>query len=663
MKDTLHDLIERAATGQRQSMDELVRTVQPRVRAYLLRSTLDEHLTEDLLQETVLQMATSLKTLKNIQTFWPWLYRIASSKIASHFRKAGRQSFIQFSAFEDHVLDAMLEDRSGDSTEKSLFQELRSVVFRSIESLNSSQRAILSLRCFEDMSYSQIAEAVGCSEANARVQFLRARKKLQSSLKKQGVTRKLVLPALVIFGKLTAGQEAMAANITTQSVSLVAGMTTTELTIATIQSCFIKCAAGIVTTAAALLLGHTAWVQLTPSEYPPRDDVQSVHYTVQGIGLVDESNPQIAVRPANRSRKADVDAGPYYCKGAYEQWLNFPEGPDGPVIVRMQRWSIDGKEKQCAWLQDGNANYYYHSGEKQIYITNDPIGMLTLPTDTPELNEFLTSHGQYMEKIKCSHDRKTGLLKKKVDNRVPSVKNYTTEYAYNSLTEADFEPFWPKDASVVDERDAMHFRGWTYFKIEGHIGDMPIQGIGRIPFTYTAWQEHKPWLAIEIGSVFKIVDTPEGACMIDESTGKVTAFSGGAFFTGLGRPWTGIRAYDTLRRDAAMNQIPFEAKRVEEDGTICIQRKMGQNTYRLLYSIDMTKDIIETLEFSTVSSAPVTGLVTFTYAQEPDEFPPDITTPTLPAEYADRPQKKLGYWPMQLLEKCYVSEPVIFAVN
>lgn len=651
MKTDVSELVIRVAADKgHEHMEELIEAVQPRIRAYILRCTLNEDLTEDILQETMLQVLISLKSLKNPERFWPWLYKIASNKIISHFRKDKYHSSIRFSAMEDHILESALQDKSRPHDDQPVLQEMYSLILQSMESLSASQRSVLSLRCFEGLQYQEIAEAVGCTESSARVQFLRARKKLHSSLTRHGFSKKVALPALVLFGKLTAGQEALAATITPATVIFETGLTTAQTVAAVIQAYFLKSAAAIAAVAAVFFMGQIAWNQIHPHPYPQREQVQSVHYTVQGIGLVEEDNKVVAVQPANRRGKADVDVGPYYSKGAYEQWLQFPQGPDGPVLVRMQRWNIDKTQKQCAWLQNGRANYYYYAGDNEIYITNDPIGMLTLPTDSPEMADFLLQHAEYQENIKYARDRKTGLLKNRNDNRVPSVKNFKTEYAYNTLAEQDFEPFWPKDAGVIDQRDPMHYRGWTNFTFEGTLGSLSITGKGQLPFSYTASLEHAPWLKVQVGDSLRILDTPDGACMIDEETGQTRHYPAGTFFVGLGRPWSGIRAYDTLRRDAAAEGIPFSTKRIEETGRVLLERKLGPDTYKIQYTVDMAKDVIDTIQFVRSGSQPTKGSLKFTYAQQIEDLAGPFEQPELPQTNPKTAHPEPHHWLLTLLE-------------
>ena len=663
MKEDLSRVIESAIAGNRDSMDELLQRVQPRLRAYILRSTLNEDLTEDIVQETMLQLLSSLKTLTDPSRFWPWLFTIANNKKISHFRAAKRHPATHFSALQEHLLESAMEEDTADIHEKPAMKELHRIVLATMEKLTHDERSVLSLRCFEDMPYREIAEVTGCSQSTIRVQFLRARNKLHKSLTAQGLSHKAVLPALILFGKMTA-DEALAGTVTASSVSLGTGMTTVQTLIATVKAGLAQYAA-ITATAAAVAFGtHVAWARTHPHPYPQRDKVLSVHYTVQGIGELDEKDKEEVVRPNNRSRKGDVDEGPYYCKGAFEQYLQFPEGPDGPVLVRMQRWGLDPKTHQntsklCGWLQNGRGNYYYAKGLNRIYITNDPIGMLILPTDPPEMVDFLLAHCNCLDRVQYERDRKTGLLTSKNDHRVPTVGNYQTDYAYNSLTEADFDAFWPTTVDVIDDRDAMHYRGWTYVRIDGKLGDQTIRGTAMVPLNYRTWQARKPWLEVTVGQTLRIIDTPDGAALTDLASGQSTAFAAGTFFTGLGRPWIGIRVFDTLRRDAARQRIPFKAKCVDEAAAVHLTRQLGPDTYEINYTLDMLTDTITQID---LANGQTSGHLTLTYAQDDiDVWAADCHEPTLPDTGKQTLQTR--YWLMDLLRQTAGEQPEMLAAQ
>ena len=139
--------------------------------------------------------------------------------------------------------------------------------------------------------------------------------------------------------------------------------------------------------------------------------------------------------------------------------------------------------------------------------------------------------------------------------------------------------------------------------------------------------------------------------MIDEQSSTVQYYPSGTFFVGLGRPWTGIRAYDTLRRDAAMERIPFTAKRIEENATVKLHRQLGSAVYEITYFINMSQDTIHGIGFTRKGKNPTSGKLTFTYAQELTDLPGTFEQPILPAaDRTDQTENQPRHWLLTLLE-------------
>ena len=66
----------------------------------------------------------------------------------------------------------------------------------------------------------------------------------------------------------------------------------------------------------------------------------------------------------------------------------------------------------------------------------------------------------------------------------------------NNLDEDYFQADWPTNANVVDNRDEMHKRGWTYFSVSGNINGQNVTGKGRIPFVYSTSDKYSPWILV-----------------------------------------------------------------------------------------------------------------------------------------------------------------------
>lgn len=221
--DDCRELVEQARLGDQQSMNRLAELAEGRVFAYIYRLTLDYDLTQDLLQETLLGMVKYLKDLKNADRFWPWLFRTAWGKVQHHFRQQRHERMVQISAIEKERLLKRALQSSNDGLKDLIRRDLSEAIVEAMENMKLDQRNILILRCFERMSFSEIAGFIGCKELRARVLFFRAKNSLGWQLSRRGFGRQLLLIALGLLGLMTAPTEATAATTTVTAASLEVG--------------------------------------------------------------------------------------------------------------------------------------------------------------------------------------------------------------------------------------------------------------------------------------------------------------------------------------------------------------------------------------------------------------------------------------------------------
>ena len=103
-------------------------------------------------------------------------------------------------------------------------RELSEVVVDAMARLRLSYRNILTLRCYEQMSYAEIAALMGCKELRARVLFFRAKHSLGRQLSRRGFGKGALLTALGVFGLLTAPTDSVPAAGTVSAASLHVGL-------------------------------------------------------------------------------------------------------------------------------------------------------------------------------------------------------------------------------------------------------------------------------------------------------------------------------------------------------------------------------------------------------------------------------------------------------
>ena len=90
----------RGKLGNKDSMNRLAELAGERLYAYIYRLTLDQTLTQDILQETILFMIQSINQLEHVDHFWGWLFRTAMGKVQHHYRDLKRRKTAELSEDE-----------------------------------------------------------------------------------------------------------------------------------------------------------------------------------------------------------------------------------------------------------------------------------------------------------------------------------------------------------------------------------------------------------------------------------------------------------------------------------------------------------------------------------------------------------------------------------
>jgi len=254
----------------------------------------------------------------------------------------------------------------------------------------------------------------------------------------------------------------------------------------------------------------------------------------------------------------------------------------------------------------------------------DDLGVRRLPTDKPQLRDFLSRVEGRPGQLKYVSGSADSLL-------VIAKQNENDEYSqithrYDVSDEEYFRYNWPASTRTIDDRDAMHRRGWTYFTVEGELNSREVEGTGRLPFVYSTSKRHWPWLRLKVGE--KLV--------VDSGDGRL--------FKGLSRPWMGLHTIDTVRRDAAESGVWFETELLSGGKA---EVTLTHNKTRLVYTIDMETDIIDKITFSDSDGSE--GELKFTYLQEIEDIGSEFAEPR--QKSYRKPQETRGMlWLMELIK-------------
>ncbi len=171
-----------ARSGDRAGMGRLAELVWERVYPFVLRTTLDRHATEDIIQDTLLTMLRRIHSLRDNRRFWPWIYRIAWNKIQDCHRDRKLQSACTTALLRRGDIDRDGNEHKGSLLDVQVREEVLQQVTGAITRLNRHQRDILQLRCYDELPYAEIASRTSTTPEKARLHFHRAKKSLKAHL-------------------------------------------------------------------------------------------------------------------------------------------------------------------------------------------------------------------------------------------------------------------------------------------------------------------------------------------------------------------------------------------------------------------------------------------------------------------------------------------------
>jgi RNA polymerase sigma-70 factor (ECF subfamily) len=188
MGNTDKSLIDAHCEGDRTAFGELVRRYGDGILGYLRRMTDSQEQAEDLFQETFKRVHEKAHTLRG-EGFKSWVFTIATNVAIDALRRRKRVRVVSLnrnSGCADGNCDefgavAVASDCRDPSAE-AIVAEQKKQVRQAVEELPGKQRATLVLAYYQQLSYPEVAEVMGCSTGTVKVQMSRALRTLAQRL-------------------------------------------------------------------------------------------------------------------------------------------------------------------------------------------------------------------------------------------------------------------------------------------------------------------------------------------------------------------------------------------------------------------------------------------------------------------------------------------------
>lgn len=150
--------------GDNKAFDLLLSRNQEKLFTYILFVVRDREMANDMFQETFFKVVSRLQQGKYIANgkFSAWLMRIAHNVIMDWYRQQRAQNIVDAPKENDlsNVGSTLLESsREGELVNNQVMEDVR----RMMSHLPASQREVVFMRFYKQMSFKEIAEATGVS--------------------------------------------------------------------------------------------------------------------------------------------------------------------------------------------------------------------------------------------------------------------------------------------------------------------------------------------------------------------------------------------------------------------------------------------------------------------------------------------------------------------
>jgi RNA polymerase sigma-70 factor (ECF subfamily) len=156
------ELITIYLTGDNKAFEILLLRHKNRIFRFILMKIKVRDLADDIFQETFVKIINTLQLGKYNEEgkFLPWAMRIAHNLVIDHFRKTSKVRMIsESSSFsDDYSIFNILSTGEENTLETMTRTELENQMVDLIEHLPETQREIIQMRIFQDLSFKDIAE-------------------------------------------------------------------------------------------------------------------------------------------------------------------------------------------------------------------------------------------------------------------------------------------------------------------------------------------------------------------------------------------------------------------------------------------------------------------------------------------------------------------------
>jgi RNA polymerase sigma-70 factor (ECF subfamily) len=177
MVDDMGALMARARQGDREALEAVLETVAPSIHRFGLRMCKNAHDADDVLQDTLINVAEHLGDFEGRSSFSSWVFALTRSACAR--RRRGLKNRPPM----DDDGATQRPDTAPNPESRTAEKEMAEALSRALDGLPSDYREVILLRDIEGLSAPEAATSLGISVDALKSRLHRARESLREALR------------------------------------------------------------------------------------------------------------------------------------------------------------------------------------------------------------------------------------------------------------------------------------------------------------------------------------------------------------------------------------------------------------------------------------------------------------------------------------------------
>ena len=155
----------------------LIKKYQEKLYWHVRRLVVDHDDANDVLQNVFIKVWNGLENFREASQLYTWLYRIATNECLTFIEQLKKRSSISLSDVETGLANKVIAEKGFDANRLEWKLQV------AIQNLPEKQRAVFTLRYYDEMPYEEMSRVLETSEGALKASYHHAAKKIEDYIR------------------------------------------------------------------------------------------------------------------------------------------------------------------------------------------------------------------------------------------------------------------------------------------------------------------------------------------------------------------------------------------------------------------------------------------------------------------------------------------------